>query len=135
MDMRNESSCICHVLDLDAVRMFGFDMDELVDLYYNCNGGRPRMVSPNCAKVGAISFSLPPSLPPSPLSLISPILLFISLFHFNNMFGYDLGNNNSSVNASSPMERPPYHGDISGGSSKANSSNHYTTDTIVLSIW
>ena len=53
---------ICHVLDLDAVRMFGFDMDELVDLYYNCNGGRPRMVSPNCAKVGALSFSLPPSL-------------------------------------------------------------------------
>jgi len=72
-----------------------------------------------------------PSLPPS-LSLISPILL---LFHFNNLFGCDLGNNSSFVNTSSLVERPPYHGDIFGGSSKANTSNHYTTSIIVLSIW
>ncbi|KAG2536229.1 hypothetical protein PVAP13_9NG175346 [Panicum virgatum] len=53
---------ICHVFDLDAVRMFGFDMMNLLICTTTVMGGRPRMVSPNCAKVTTIVLSMLPPL-------------------------------------------------------------------------
>ena len=58
------SSCICHVPDRDAVKMFWFDMDELVDLYYNCNGKQPKDGFSKLCK-SRCSLLLPSSLPPS----------------------------------------------------------------------
>ena len=74
------SSCICHVPDRDAVKMFWFDMDELVDLYYNCNGKQPKDGFSKLCK-SRCSLILPPSLPPSPPLSLS-FHQFYSLFHY-----------------------------------------------------
>ena len=82
--------------------------------------GNRRIVSPNCVKVGALSLSL---------SLSPPMLL---LFRSNNLFGCDLGNHTKSINAPSPVERPPSDGNISSGDCRIKTSNNYTSIIVLL---
>ncbi|RLN41608.1 hypothetical protein C2845_PM01G33220 [Panicum miliaceum] len=42
MDQRNDSSCLCHVLNSHAIRSFGLSFDDIIDLYYNCHGKKQK---------------------------------------------------------------------------------------------